>query len=184
MAQALGAWVDAKASETEPGRWNVFGTTTFRTPDYPWKKGFPMLTPRPSPHFASHLFDSMIHHLERELSARVDFVVADQLGTIGGRFHQHWILAANGLDAYPRKAIWKWLRDRAGWNRVLPFEHGAAYYIGRYIGRDVSKCDWDLRIGEYARIKHIPLAVGRTEIVRSAELPRKEFHKTISAWHR
>jgi hypothetical protein len=143
-----------------------------------------MLSPRPSPHFASHLFKSMIRHLEGELSARVDFVVADQLGAVGGRFHQHWILAAEGLDEYPRKSIWKWLWKRAGWNRILPFEHGAAYYIGRYIGRDVSKCEWDVRIGECIPVRRVPQRGGRTVIVRSADLPRNEFHKTINAWHR
>jgi hypothetical protein len=184
LAQVLGAWVDVQAPRTEPGRWQVFGTTTFRTPDYPWKKGFPMLSPRPSPLFGSHLFSSMVDHLEHELSARVDYVVADQLGALGGRFHQHWILAAEGLGDYPRKAIWKWLWDRAGWNRVLPFEHGAAYYIGRYIGRDVTRCEWDLRIGDRGATLPVPLPIGRTEIVRSADLPRNEFHKTVNAWHR
>jgi hypothetical protein len=128
------------------------------------------------------LFDRLVSHLESQLLSRVDYVVADQLGSINGRFHQHAILAALHLETYPRTRIWAWLRERAGWSRILPFEQGAAFYISRYIGRDANRCDWDLHIAnEQGPTKMTAVAGGGVDVVRSADVPRdlfKQCHKT------
>lgn len=42
FAVCMGKWIDDLALETSTGCWQVFATTTFRTPNYIWKKGFPM----------------------------------------------------------------------------------------------------------------------------------------------
>jgi len=126
-----------------------------------------------------------VSHLERELGSTLDCVVADQYGALGGRFHQHWILAGNGLDAYPRREIWEWLKERAGWSRVVPFERGAAYYISRYIGRDAQRCDWKVRIGREPSIERPPpRALGGLDVARSSYMRREFFHNTLTRWHR
>jgi len=106
-ADQLGRWIDALGSETAPGHWQIFVTITYATKSYPWCRGFPVLPGRPKADFAHHLFERFVSHLESELSSRVDYVVADQLGSINGRFHQHAILAALGLDTYRRTEIWR-----------------------------------------------------------------------------
>jgi len=78
----------------------------------------------------------------------VDFAVCDQYGTVGGRFHLHALLGGQGLETYPRKKIEAWLGQRAGFSRVLPFEHGAAYYVGRYLGEHIRDTNFDVRVGE------------------------------------
>ena len=133
---------------------------------------------RPKADFAHHLFDRFISHLESELLSRVDYVVADQLGSINGRFHQHAILSAHGLDRYPRTEIWSWLKERAGWSRILPFEQGAAFYISRYIGRDANRCDWYPRVGEEPSALQSSAEIGRFNIVHSADLPRNFFKQS------
>ena len=133
---------------------------------------------RPKADFAHHLFDRLVSHLESELGSRVDYVVADQLGSINGRFHQHAILAGRGLDTYPRTEIWKWLKSRAGWSRILPFEQGAAHYISRYIGRDADRCDWYPRVGEQELSPISTSGIGRLNIVNSADLPREVFKQS------
>src|SRR3989442_8790578 len=95
-ADCLGRWIDALGSKTSAGKWQVFGTITYSTKSYPWCRGFPVMAGRPKADFAHHLFDRFISHLESELLSPVDYVVADQLGSINGRFHQHAILAALG----------------------------------------------------------------------------------------
>jgi hypothetical protein len=179
QADHLGRWVDAIGSQTGPGRWQVFGTITFSTKSYPWCRGFPVLPGRPKADFAHHLFDRFVSHLESELGSRVDYVVADQLGSINGRFHQHAILAAPGLDTYPRTEIWQWLKERAGWSRILPFERGAAYYISRYIGRDANRCEWFPRIGEEPQAIDRSADIGRMNVVQSADLPRHFFKQSL-----
>jgi hypothetical protein len=175
LADHLGRWIDALGSVTGPECWQVFATITYSTKSYPWCRGFPVLPGRPKADFAHHLFDRFVLHLESELRSRVDYVVADQLGSINGRFHQHAVLAALGLDTYPRTEIWKWLIAQAGWSRILPFEQGAAYYISRYIGRDANRCDWFLRVGEEQPVMQKQAEIGRVNIVHSADLPREFF---------
>jgi hypothetical protein len=123
----------------------------------------------------------LITHLENEVGSRLDYVVADQLGDRFGRLHQHAILAAPGLDKYPRTEIWEWLKERAGLSRVLPFQQGAAFYISRYIGRDINRCEWDLRSGDHQLDKVEPAAIGRVVVARSTDVRKAFFHNTYSA---
>ena len=134
-----------------------------------------MLAGRPKADFAHHLFDRLISHLEAELGTRVEYVVADQFGDINGRFHQHAILSAVGLDTYQRKEIWKWLKERAGWSRILPFVQGASQYVSRYIAKDVNRCEWSLRVGDEPNEVKRSTSVGRTVVVRSAAVKRQIF---------
>jgi hypothetical protein len=177
----MGRFIDSLSSQTGSGEWQVFATITYRTPNYPWCRGFPTSgSGRPKADFAHHFFDRFVAHLESEVGSRLDYVVADQLGDRFGRLHQHAILAAQGLSEYSRNEIWKWLKERAGYSRVLPFEHGAAYYISRYIGRHVNRCDWDLRIGARHLVELDPSAIAGVSIVNSANMPKAYFHNSYS----
>jgi hypothetical protein len=181
LSNDLGRYIDFLGKETGPGEWQVFATITFRTPTYPWQRGFPTGgSGRPKPEFAHHLFDRLILHLESEVGSRLDYVVADQLGEKGGRLHQHAILAAPGLGEYSRTSIWAWLNQKAGWNRILPFEQGAAFYISRYIGRDINRCEWDLRIGDRQLSGLDPSAIGGVVVAQSAPMAKAFFHNTYS----
>jgi len=179
-ASVMGTWIDELGNKTSAGGWQVFGTITYATKNYPWQRKFPIRgTGRPNPEFAHNLFKRLVDHLESDLSAPLEYVVADQYGDQNGRFHQHCILSAKGLEKYSRTAIWKWLKVRAGWSRILPFEKGAAFYISRYIGRDANKSEWSFNIGEMKS----PLCVtkpkvGNVVIVHSASLGKEEFHKS------
>lgn len=97
-ADQMGRWIDALGADAASGRWQVFATITYATKEFPWCRGFPLMAGRPKADFAHHLFDRFVAHLESELQSRVDYIVADQLGSINGRFHQHAILAGLGLD--------------------------------------------------------------------------------------
>ena len=177
----LGRWIDDLGSQTGPGKWQIFATITYATKPYPWCRGFPLISGRPNAAFAHRLFDRLITHLEQELLSRLDYVVADQLGSVHGRFHQHAILAGIGLDLYPRKEMWTWLKERAGWSRILAFEQGAAYYISRYVGRDANRCEWFLRVGDPQKELHVSPNVGKLTLVKSAELPRHFFKQSYAA---
>jgi len=178
-ADQLGRWIDAQGSQTSAGRWQVFATITYSTKSSPWQRGFPVLASRPKADFAHHLFDRFVLHLEDELGSRLDYVVADQLGSINGRLHQHAILSGVGLDTYSRKEIWKWLKGSAGWSRIVPFLRGASYYISRYIGRDANRCEWFPRIGEQPPAIDRSADIGRVNVVQSADLPRQFFKQSF-----
>jgi hypothetical protein len=182
LSNHLGPWIDSLGPQLDSGQWQVYATITYGTPNYPWQRGFPTGgSGRPKAEFAHHLFDRFIEHLEGELGSRLDYVVADQLGERFGRLHQHAILAAEGLAEYQRTQMWEWLRERAGWSRVLPFEQGAAFYISRYIGRDVNRCEWNLRIGDRELCDLDLSAIGGVVVAQSADLPKAFFHNSFSA---
>jgi hypothetical protein len=134
---------------------------------------------RPTADFANHTFAFFTSQVETRLGARLDYVVADQYGRVNGRFHQHALLAGVGLERYPRREMAEWLRSHAGYSRIVPFEHGAAYYISRYIGRDIQHANWDLRIGEQKPAGNETSKHAGVVVVASVELPKALFHQTM-----
>jgi hypothetical protein len=180
----MGTLIDDLGRRTAAGRWLWFITMTFRTPHFPWAQGFPIEQATPSPDFVRHFFDMMIHWIEGQVHARVEYFQTGQFGDIGGRLHQHCGLSWPGLFEYRWKDLQTMLWERGGFNRILPWEKDAGFYIGRYIGRDAQRCDWDFRVGfEPTRVSH---PVGREVIAHSAapDLSSREFRRTLRSWHR
>jgi len=183
-ANVLGLWLDGLASRTCAGRWLLFTTITYRATEYGSLKSSPASgTGRPSPAFARHIFHLFCEHVEQSVGAPIDFVVADQYGNQAGRFHQHALIAGLGLESYPRRYLENWLLRNAGYSRVLPFEHGAAYYVARFIGRETAGLEWDLRI---TRGADQPRSVdgGRMIVAKSADLPSHLFHQAFRPFGR
>ena len=202
FADRMGAFIDGLGERTRSGRWMLFLTLTYRTGNFPWKRGFPIAQSQPHSDFVRHFIGHMVRHLERELSERIEYVQAEQFGTIGGRIHQHMGLSSPGLEFPARqlteklvakskklpeslKPIQSFLWAKAGFNRILPWESDAGYYIGRYIGRSAEHCDWDWNVGvkepsELAK----PVPTGRVVITPSADLPSANFRNIIRRWHR
>lgn len=180
LATVFGDWFDQLGRETEAGGWRVFQTISYRTNSYLWAHGFPGYgCGMPSAEFGRHCFQDFIAHLEAQIGERLDYIVGDQFGQMHGRFHQHALLAAKGLDKYPRSELESWLRRRAGWSRALPFQHGAAHYLARYIGRHLESADWAVRIGGEV-VNRNQRAIGRDVIAKSADVPRSLFHQTFT----
>jgi hypothetical protein len=179
-AQAYGDCLDLLGGQTKSGKWQYFATITYVTHSYPWSRGFPTSgSGRPTADFANHTFAFFTSQVETRLGARLDYVVADQYGRVNGRFHQHALLAGVGLERYPRREMAEWLRSHAGYSRIVPFEHGAAYYISRYIGRDIQHANWDLRIGEQKPAGNETSKHAGVVVVASVELPKALFHQTM-----
>jgi hypothetical protein len=178
-ASQLGDWFDQLGAQTEAGEWQHFVTVTYRTKAYPWSRGFPGSGDgMPNAEFGHHCFENFVSELSARVGARVDYIVGDQYGELHGRFHQHALLAANGLDALPCKQLEGWLRKRGGWSRVLPFERGAAYYLAKYIGLNLDAAEWTVQVGRQA-IGREKDEVGRIVIAKSADLSSALFHQTL-----
>ena len=183
FSDGIGEYIDKLGQRTQAGRWLWFLTLTYRTPHYPWARGFPIEQPAPSPDFAHHFFARMIHCIEGQVHSRVEYFVADQYGEMGGRLHQHCGLSWLGLFEYRWKLLQEMLWKNAGFNRILPWKEDAGYYIGRYIGRDAHRSHWDFRVG----LEPAPTATsgGRIVVARSADLPSRAFRShVLRRWHR
>jgi hypothetical protein len=109
----------------------------------------------------------------------VDYVVGDEYGWLNGRFHQHALLAARGLGEYPRHEIESWFLKRAGFARALPSERGSAFYIARFVGRDIDRAHWDVQIGDQEAAPNKRSNTGRCVVVQSANLSQALFHQTM-----
>jgi len=180
----MGGFIDDLGRRTAAGHWLWFLTLTFRTPHFPWARRFPIEQPQPCPDFVRHFFERTIQWIEREAHVRVEYFVADQLGEIGGRLHQHSGLSWPGLFEYRWKDLQEMLCKDAGFNRILPWERDAGFYIGRYIGRDADRCQWDFRVGPDP--VHTPVHVGR-HVVAASPVPEdssRAYRQTFGRWHR
>jgi hypothetical protein len=180
----MGALIDRLGHQTSAGRWLWFVTLTFRTPHYPWSRGFPVEQPEPCSDFVRHFFEQMISWIEREVHCRVEYFVADQFGEVGGRLHQHCGLSFPGLFQYRWKDLQNMLWQRSGFNRILPWEMDAGYYIGRYIARDAERCQWNFRVGPEPI--SLPMPVGRRLVAVSPvpEQSSRAYRQNLGRWHR
>jgi hypothetical protein len=184
FSDRMGLFIDQLGKRTAARRWSWFLTLTFRTSNYPWIRGFPVEQPQPSPDFVHHFFNWMIHWIEGQVHTRVEYFVVDQFGETGGRLHLHCGLSWPGLFDYRWKDLQNMLWERAGFNRILPWEANAGYYIGRYIGRDARSCHWDFRVGQEKVSK--PSEIGRQVVVHS-RVPDDSslaYRHTSGGWHR
>lgn len=183
-ADRMGAFIDTIGQRTLAGRWLWFLSLTFRTPHFPWARGFQVEQPQPHADFVHHFFAQMIRWIEGQIHARVEYFVADQFGEIGGRLHLHCGLSWPGLFEYRWKDLQKKLCQEAGLNKILPWEEDAGFYIGRYIGRDVERCDWDFRVGSES--VRVPVQVGR-QVLAVSQTPddsSRAYRQTFGRWHR
>lgn len=202
FADQTGKFIDRLGALTAAGRFVLFLTLTYRTQSFPWARRFPIAQSHPHVEFVRNFVGYMIRHLQDELSERVEYCQAEQFGSVGGRIHQHFGLSAPGLVEPARelamilaaggnklperlKPFQAFLWNKAGFNRILPWEEDAGYYIGRYIGRDVNRCEWDTNIASANLLeRHDTPPVGRIVVARSPDLPSREFHRQLRRWHR
>lgn len=201
FAAAMGGFIDRLASTTASGQWSIFLTQSYKTPVYPWARGFPRRS-EPHPDFVHRFPRFLISWLEREFDSGFEYFCADQYGEIGGRLHQHFgisspaIMRAStelaslhraGRKCLPQtlKPLQEMLWTHAGFNRILPWIYPASFYIGRYIGRDAARCHWEWRVGsEIPQTPSVKSAIGRVVVAPSADLPSERFRNVLGRWHR
>jgi hypothetical protein len=63
-SQSVGAFIDELGLKTSVGHWQFFLTQSYRTPTYPWAKGFPRRS-EPHPDFVHHFSDFLISRLSK-----------------------------------------------------------------------------------------------------------------------
>jgi hypothetical protein len=183
----MGAFVDTLGSKTQAGEWLWFLTVTFRTPHFPYRRGFPMEQPRPNADFVEHFFNWMIRWIEREVHCSVEFFVAHQFGEQDGRLHLHCGVSWPNLFEYRWKELQAMLWKNAGLNRILPWEKDAGYYIARYIGRDAHRAHWRWNVAATSPPARLLKPIGRIVTLPSRtpdESSSAAYRMTAGRWHR
>jgi len=115
---------------------------------------------------------------------QVGWLVAEEFGELGGRFHCHGLVA--GVAALSRKDWWRVAFERFGRSRIEPvrLQRAAAFYAAKYQTKQLGTLHLggilagvDLRTWEQSQT---PAAGGRQVIAHSADVPTEFFHITRS----
>lgn len=182
----MGGFIDKLGQRTVARKWMWFITLTFRMPHYPWAKGFPVEQPNPSSDYVRASFAMMLCWIKREVHADIQYFLAEQFGVVGGRLHLHCGLSWPGLFKYRWKDLQEMLWERRGFCKILPWKEHASYYIGRYIGREAKRCNWDFSVDFSEPARKTSEPVGRKEIVisRSVDDSSAAYRQTSQRLHR
>lgn len=125
--------------------------------------------------------------IERHAAIPIGYMIAEEFGSLGGRFHCHGLLA--GVAHLPRKFWWAEAFRRFGYTRIVPFDpaRGAAFYAAKYAakqlgeihfggtlkGHDLSACGEAVSQGGCGQ-----------SISPSAEMPKVYYRLGFKRWHR
>ena len=141
----------------------------------------------PVPALALLQIKDFLRELENASGNRIGWVIGEEFGTIGGRYHAHLLVA--GVTHLRRDEWWEKAFERFGRTRIEPFDpqRAAAYYTAKYAAKQLGGLHFGgLLAGvDLAAIENrTPQDGGRTDITQSANLPREFFHNTLRRWHR
>lgn len=126
---------------------------------------------------------------------RIGYVIAEEFGGWGGRFHCH--LLVSGVRSLQRKFWWGEAFRRFGRTRIEPFdpEQAAAYYAAKYAAKQLGR----LHFGGFFEGQEVVQTQERfeltgqgaqvvtkrgCEIAPSADMPRDFYRMTSTRWHR
>src|SRR5438128_5760373 len=139
--------------------WDWFVTLTFRTEVVP-DQGLAKI-------------DEYLTDIQRSTGKPVGWVLAEEFGGLGGRYHCHLLLT--GVGRLRRRFWWYEGFRRFGRTAIEPFdpEGGAAFYAAKYAAKALGQLHFggtlagvDLSLSEEPKV-----AGGRRDTVLSADLP-------------
>jgi len=134
--------------------------------------------------------------IETEAGRPIGWVIAEEFGRVGGRFHCHGLVA--GVAHLRRKFWWHEAYRRFGRTKIEPFdaERGAAFYAAKYAAKALGEIHFGGVLGDAgeSRIPDSEFWLRRdgelverkvgVEIVRSAPVAKEFYHSGVSRWHR
>lgn len=127
--------------------WQAWCTLTFKEE---WPDGT-VFTPTQAS--ATRAFGRFTRWLRKD-SPGLGWFCAHEVGSLG-RLHLHALLG--GMEPYTsRRALWKWWHDRYGRAQILPYdrERGAAYYLTKYVAKELAHYEIEAPSGSGSRTHH------------------------------
>lgn len=145
--------------------------STWRRQSWRWA---PLFGP-PAPVLALTQIKEFLGELETAAGRAIGWVIGEEFGTIGGRYHCHVLIAAVGH--LRRDEWWEKAYQRFGHTRIEPFDpqRAAAYYTAKYAAKQLGGLHFggtlagvDLRAIE----DRTPQRGGGIDVMQSHSLPR------------
>ena len=176
MPDAFGEFIAGLA------QWDWWGTITFRNEV-------------PCPDAGVKRVESWLDDVAKSAAPSMGYVLAEEFGGLGGRFHCHFLLS--GVKDLRRTFWWSELFRRFGYSEIKPFDpdQGAAFYTAKYAAKQLG----NLHFGGFLEAQEItqsqdhfelagqgsPATAKRgCEVAPSANMPRDFYRMTSKRWHR
>jgi hypothetical protein len=209
LARASGSFVATLAC------WDWFVTLTLRDrepqQEEPWERGEirreanvtiykpdPRLARyRPSSRFSSSAapplpeavlkrIEAWLFDVQRLAGLPIGWVIAEEFGRIGGRWHCHILVA--GVSRLSRKWCWLEAQRRFGYTRIERFDpaRGAAFYAAKYAGRLLGAIHFGgtLTRVDLSKCEHSRSQGGGRDVAVSVALPKSYSHMCLPRRHR
>jgi len=141
--------------------------------------------PQPDRTLASIL--AFFNEIEAAAGQPIGFVIGEEFGRIGGRYHCHALLT--GVADLRRKRWWKRAFQRFGRTRIEPFDpsRAAAHYTAKYAAKQLGGLHFGgllATVNLRAIDDREPVRGGRIVVARSADVPSQFFHFTLGRRHK
>lgn len=140
----------------------------------------------PAPGVALKRIERFLAHLQDMAAAVIGWVIAEEFGRLGGRWHCHGLIT--GVSRLYRKQCWQEARRRFGYTRIEPFDpaRGAAFYAAMYAGRAEGKIHFGGTLAgvDLSHWERSPAQGGGRDIAVSGALGKDLFHMTLPRRHR
>ena len=117
--------------------------------------------------------------LQEAAEQPIRWMIAEELGGIGGRYHCHGLVA--GVGHLRRDEWWKRAFERFGRTRISPFDPklGGAFYAAKYAAKQLGALHFGGAApgAELTAVLNPGPIVGGGDVLPSAELSREEFRR-------
>lgn len=118
--------------------------------------------------------------LQQEAKQPIRWMIAEEFGNIGGRYHCHALIA--GVAHLRRDRWWEKAFEQFGRTKILPFDpsKGGVFYAAKYAAKQIGA----LHFGgpapgaEFVAAVSPGPEVGASDLVRSAEMSREDIRRS------
>ncbi|MGH9345559.1 MAG: hypothetical protein ACRD19_17565 [Terriglobia bacterium] len=124
--------------------------------------------------------------VQREASKPVGWMIAEEFGSLAGRFHCHALVA--GVANLHRRFWWKEAFRRFGRTRIEPFDptRGAAFYASKYAAKQLGALHFGGMLAgcDLSLLEAGGADGGGNDLTHSVDLSRDYYRLGLGRWHR
>jgi hypothetical protein len=138
------------------------------------------------PDLATTRIGEYLAHIQKSTGKPVGWVLAEEFGSWGGRFHCHLLIT--GVRRLPRRFWWHEAFRRFGRSEIRPFNpaRAAAFYTAKYAAKALGQLHFGGTLaGTDLSLLALPKSAGGgRDSVLCPDLERAFYRLTRGKWHR
>lgn len=188
MLQDHAREVERRASERRNRRISAraYGEWIARLASWDWFINPFSFRVEPVPDAAIAQIEEFFGLVQREAAQPIGWMIAEEFGRLGGRFHCHALVA--GVGGLQRKFWWREAFRRFGRTRIEPFdrERGAAFYASKYATKERGKLHFGGTLAgvDLSLVNEDGAAGGGQDVAPSVEMAKTHYRLGLRRWHR